>query len=143
MPPTPVTAGGRAPGRRRRWLPRTGPKATWPAKARLAGQAAVFVTTVLLVLGFLLVRYSPERFLRLVDVYRSLPVAVVAVALVSGVCYFALDTVRLLIMAHLPVRDRLRRRLLLGTLGLWLVLTVAAAVAICWYPAAALFGGTG
>lgn len=143
MPPTPVTAGGRAPGRRRRWLPRTGPKATWPAKARLAGQTAVFVTAVLLILGFLLVRYSPERFLRLVDVYRSLPVAVVAVALVSGVLYFTLDTIRLLLMQYLTGTKGLRRRLLLGTVGVWLVLTVAAGVLMFWYPASVLFGETG
>ncbi|WP_029138119.1 hypothetical protein [Nakamurella lactea] len=159
-------------GPRRRWLPRTGPKARWPARARVAGQSALLVTVLLLICGFLLVRYSPERFLRLVDVYRSLPVAVVAVVLVSGVIYFALDTVRLLIMQYADARDDgrvaeagpstassgrsgtrpvtasgtselLRRRLLLATLGFWLLLTVIAAVLLLWYPSSVLFGGTG
>lgn len=143
MPQPSATPGSAARRTRRRRLLRTGPKVTWPAKAHRAGQSAVLVTVLLLVCGFLLVRYSPERFLRLVDVYRSLPVAVVAAVLVSGVIYFALDTVRLLVMEHARVDDRLRRRLLLATVGGWLLLTVVAAVAVLWYPAATLFGGTG
>jgi len=149
LPPPTVSSGRgatrRRPGRLR--LPRTGRKARWPARARVAGQSAVLVTTLLLICGFLLVRYSPERFLRLVDVYRSLPVAVVAVVLVSGVIYFALDTVRLLAMQYFGdgsgTRDAVRRRLLLGTVGLWLLLTVITAVLMLWYPSSVLFGGSG
>lgn len=95
---------------------------------------------LLLVLGFLFVRLSPATFLRLVDVYRSLPAAVVAVALVSGVIYFALDSMRLVLMDLLRPADRIRRLLLLGTAGLWLAASAAAGVVMLWYPALVLFG---
>lgn len=146
MPEPSVRTGGttaRRSGRRRRWLPRTGPRTSWPMQAHRAGQIAVLVTVLLLICGFLLVRYSPERFLRLVGVYRSLPVAVVSAVLVSGVIYFAVDSLRLMLVEYLAAAriDPWRRRLLLGTLGLWLLLTMIATVLILWYPSSVLFGG--
>jgi len=121
-------------------VPRTGPNARWPVRAHRAGQVAVFATMLLLVLGFLFVRLSPATFLRLVDVYRSLPAAVVAVALVSGVIYFALDSLRLVLMDLLRPADRIRRRLLLAAVWLWLAASAGAAVLMLWYPAWMLFG---
>ncbi len=94
----------------------------------------------LLVLGFVFVRLSPATFLRLVHIYRSLPAAVVLAVLVSGVVYFALDSARLVLMDLLRVGDRVRRALLLGTVGLWLAASTAAAVLMLWYPAWTLFG---
>jgi hypothetical protein len=87
---------------------------------------------VVSVLSWLLARLSPERYLRLVEVYRSLPVVVVVIALLSGVLWFAVDTVRSLLTAALTPQDpdRLRRRLLDTSVIVWLLLTVAIAVAL-------------
>ncbi|MGI8418422.1 MAG: hypothetical protein ACR2P2_19935 [Nakamurella sp.] len=128
--------------RRRRWLPRTGRNVRWPARAHRAGQVAVFGTVFLLVFGFLLVRISPPTFLRLVAVYGSLPAAVIEAALFSGVIFFALDSLRLVLTELRPPSDQWRRRLLLGTAGLWLLLTIVMVVTVLWYPAWVLFGGT-
>ncbi len=128
--------------RRRRWLPRTGPGARWPIRAHRAGQIAVLAFGLLLIFGFLLVRRSAATFLRLVEIYRSLPATVVAVVLVSGVIYFSLDSLRLVLVDLLDQADRLRRPLLLVTAGIWLLLSIGTAIAMLWYPASVLFGGT-
>lgn len=138
MPAVPTGASQR----RRRWLPRTGRGVRWPVRAHRAGQVAVFVTVFLLVFGFLLVRTSPATFLRLVTSYGSLPAAMIEAALFSGVIFFALDSLRLVVTDLRPPSDRWRRRLLLGTAGLWLLFTVVSTVAVLWYPAWTLFGST-
>lgn len=128
-----------------RLLPRTGPRSRWPAQAHRAGLTAVVITLAVLVLGWILARFSPDRFLRLMATYRSLPVTVIAVALISGVLWFALDALRALLTAVLQPADpeRWRRLLLLGTVGLWLILTVAAATAMLIPAAANTFGTPG
>lgn len=128
-----------------RLLPRTGPRARWPARAHRAGLTAVVAILVVLVLGWALARFSPDRFLRLMETYRSLPVTVIAVALVSGVLWFAVDTLRTLLTAVLQPADpdRWRRRLLLGVVGLWLLLTVVSAVLMLIPAASNTFGTLG
>lgn len=96
----------------------------------------------LLVFGFVLVRRSAATYLRLVEIYRSLPATVAAVVLVSGVIYFALDSVRLVLTELIGPADRLRRPLLLGTVAIWLLLTIGTAMAMLWYPTSVLFGST-
>ncbi len=100
------------------------------------------MTVFLLVFGFLLVRVSPATFLRLVTGYGSLPAAMIEAFLFSGVIFFALDSVRLVLTGLRPPSDQWRRRLLLGTAGLWLLLTIVLVVAVLWYPALMLFGAT-
>lgn len=94
------------------------------------------------VLSWLLARLSPERYLRLVEVYRSLPVVVVVVAVLSGVAWLAVDTVRSLISATVTASDpdRLRRHLLDSSVIAWLVLTVALAVTLLVPAATETFG---
>lgn len=94
------------------------------------------------VLSWLLARLSPERYLRLVEVYRSLPVVVVVVAVLSGVAWFVVDTVRSLIGATVTASDpdRLRRLLLDSSVIIWLLLTVALAVALLVPAATETFG---
>ncbi|MEJ7651646.1 MAG: hypothetical protein WKF57_21770 [Nakamurella sp.] len=140
MPSGPTSRSARPA--RRRFLPRTGPGARWPARARTAGHLALAAVAVVSVLSWLLARLSPERYLRLVEVYRSLPVVVVVVAVLSGVTWFAVDTVRSLICATVtaPDPDRLRRLLLDSSVIAWLVLTVALAVALLVPAATETFG---
>lgn len=151
MPPASSSArsarsapGARPTGsrRRRRWLPRTGPGARWPIRAHRAGQIAVLTVVFLLIFGFVLARRSAAGYLRLVEIYRSLPATVVAVVLVSGVIYFALDSLRLVLTRLIGPADRRRRPLLLSTVATWLLLTIGAAISMIWYPASVLFGST-
>lgn len=128
-----------------RLLPRTGARVRWPARAHRAGLTAVVITLTVLVLGWILARFSPDRFLRLMQTYRSLPVTVVAIALMSGVLWFAVDSLRTLLTAALEPADpdRWRRRLLLGAVGVWLALTLAAAAAMLIPAVAGTFGTLG
>lgn len=115
---------------RRRFLPRNGPAVRWPARARRVGHLCLAVLAVVWVLSVLLARFSPERYLRLVQLYRSLPVVVIVIALVSGLIWLLLDTVRSVLSAVLtpPDPDAARRRLLDGSVLLWLLSSVVAAV---------------
>lgn len=113
---------------------------TWPRRAHRLAQVALFATVFLLVVGMVLARFAPAAFMRLTALYTELPVAVLQWLLASGVTYFLLDSLRLLLGQHWPAAARYRGGILRGMLALWLLLTLLLAVAVFWYPAQLAFG---